>query len=324
MAILIGIDEAGYGPLLGPLVVSCAVFRLPDEHLRVDLWHLLQKAASVNKKGLNGRLLITDSKKAYTRALGIRHLQRTVLAALAVSNGDTPPPITHADHLIDAICPDCAPRIKDYPWYNDLHKQVLSCDSDDLAIAAGVFRRTLAENDMHLLGLHSRCLDVAFYNTRVQSVKNKSRVLFTEVCTLVLKALQTTASGETLQVVIDRQGGRINYQQELMRMFPAFELSVIRQSEHTSSYELSDGQKTMRMHFCTKADTKYLPVSLASMTSKYLREVLMESLNRFFCGLYADLKPTAGYWQDGQRFIRDLQTCTPPFAIEPQKLIRCQ
>ena len=88
MVILAGIDEAGYGPLLGPLVVSVAALEMPAELLRADLWDHLSKAVAKDKKGFNGRLLITDSKKAYTPSSGIAHLRRTVLSSLAVIDQD--------------------------------------------------------------------------------------------------------------------------------------------------------------------------------------------------------------------------------------------
>ena len=322
MAILAGIDEAGYGPLLGPLVVSSAVLRLPDELLRANLWDVLHKAVSIQKKGLAGRLLVTDSKKAYNRSSGIKHLKRTVHACLGAVSDNGYQPILNAAQLVDRLCPNCAVRIKEYPWYNQLHAQTLTQESDDLAIATGVLRRAMADNDIFLLGIHSRCLDVSFYNSRVETVKNKSRVLFTELCSLVLETSEKATDNETVQIVVDRQGGRINYQQELLRMLPGFGLSVIRQDEKMSSYELSDKKKLLRVHFCVKADTKYLPVCLAAMASKYLREILMESLNTFFCKMCDGLKPTAGYWQDGQRFIKDLQTMMPTYSIEPKMLIR--
>ncbi|MHC5213685.1 MAG: hypothetical protein ACYSOO_03740, partial [Planctomycetota bacterium] len=67
MALLVGIDEAGYGPLLGPLVVSAVALEVPEGLLRADLWEVLAKAVSAQKRGLAGRLLIADSKKAYNR-----------------------------------------------------------------------------------------------------------------------------------------------------------------------------------------------------------------------------------------------------------------
>ncbi|MHC4951781.1 MAG: ribonuclease HII, partial [Planctomycetota bacterium] len=56
MATLVGIDEAGYGPLLGPLVVSAVSFDMPENLLRANHWDILTKAVSTQKKGLAGRL----------------------------------------------------------------------------------------------------------------------------------------------------------------------------------------------------------------------------------------------------------------------------
>jgi len=143
------------------------------------------------------------------------------------------------------------------------------------------------------------------------------------LCSLIGQAFEQNATdADPMQVIVDRQGGRINYQQELLRMFPGFSLSVIRQDEKMSSYEMSRLGRIMRIHFCIKADPKYLSVALASMVSKYLREVMMESLNRHFCNLCTDLKPTAGYWQDGQRFVKDLSTMLGDHQFDTEKLVR--
>jgi hypothetical protein len=47
----------------------------------------------------------------------------------------------------------------------------------------------------------------------------------------------------------------------------------------------------------------FLPTALASMTSKYLRELAMRSFNDFWCGRVPDLSPTAGYPGDARRFM---------------------
>ena len=322
MATLVGIDEAGYGPLLGPLVASAVALEVPEGLLRADLWEVLGKTVSAQKRGLAGRLLIADSKKAYNRKKGIDPLRRSVLAGLyAWQNGETQTE-TVAD-ILSLICPQLLERIDLYPWYQALDAHRLGHDAADVSIAGGVLGKTMAEHGISISSIQSRCLDVAFYNDRVGKVKNKSKVLFTEICSLIQQTFEQEATGtEPMQVIVDRQGGRTHYLRELQRMFPGASLSVIREDKKISSYEMNRSGRIMRIHFCIKADSKYLTVALASMVSKYLREVMMASLNRHFCELCTDLKPTAGYWQDGQRFVKDLSTRLEPHQFDKDKLVR--
>jgi hypothetical protein len=50
-----------------------------------------------------------------------------------------------------------------------------------------------------------------------------------------------------------------------------------------------------------------MPAALASMTSKYLRELAMRAFNDFWCGHVPDLAPTAGYPLDARRFRAAIQ-----------------
>ena len=308
--------------MLGPLVVSAVGLQMPEDLLRADLWEVLTKAVSAQKRGLAGRLLIADSKKAYNRKKGIDPLRRSVLAGVHAWQNNISQTETVAD-ILSLICPQLLERVGLYPWYQTLDAHALGHDAADISIASGVLGKTMAEHGISISSIQSRCLDVAFYNDRVGKVKNKSRVLFTEICSLIGQAFEQNAdTSEPMQVIVDRQGGRTHYQRELQRMFPAASLSVIREDEKMSSYELARSGKIMRIHFCIKADSKYLTVALASMVSKYLREVMMESLNNHFQQLCPDLKPTAGYWQDGQRFMKDLSTSLSPDQFDTEKLVR--
>ena len=317
MVVLVGIDEAGYGPILGPLVVSSSIFSVPHNLLTSDLWQILSKSVSDRRKRLAGRLLITDSKKAYSRASGIRHLERTVLTVLQCL-GKEPTTLTE---LLELLCPSCLERLSDYPWYQDIGDYSLSIDTADKEIASIVLADDMASNGIEMLDLKSCCLDVAYYNKMVAAVKNKANVLFSATCSLIKSAYDNFADDD-LQIIVDRQGGRIHYRKNLQRMFGDMELKILRESPATSSYELQAGGKAMRVHFVVGADGRFLPVSLASMVSKYLRELLIGSINRYFAGLSADLKPTAGYWKDGLRFIEDIKTNLPHVKFNSDQLIR--
>jgi ribonuclease HII len=317
MAILAGIDEAGFGPILGPLVISSAAFSIDESQLDADLWQILNKSVGVTRKHLAGRLLICDSKKAYNKQFGIKHLQRTTLASLKTL-GKEPENLTD---LIKILCPDYLNQLDIYPWYKNVGGYCISADRKDIDIASGVFNNDLFSNGMLLLELKSNCLDVEFYNRMISNVKNKSSVLFTAVSQLILSAWEKYSS-ENLQIIIDRQGGRVHYRRHLQRMFEGLELIILKETENLSSYELRDKGRTMRLHFVVGADRKFLPVSLSSMVSKYLRELMIDNLNNYFRFFNSSIKPTAGYWTDGLRFVKDIQTFIPQISYNSNQLIR--
>ncbi|MGA2172804.1 MAG: hypothetical protein ABSG82_07325 [Sedimentisphaerales bacterium] len=346
MAVLVGIDEAGFGPILGPLVVSSSTFRVPDNLVFANLWEILQTSVSEKRTGLKGRLLIADSKKAFTRSLGIRHLRRTVLAALK-HLGSEPKSLTQ---LVSALCPDCLEHLAEYPWYKKVNNYQLDGEDADIGIAVSMLRADLVNQHIELVGLKSRCLEVAHYNKMVAAVKNKAKVLFSAVAELMQTAMQDF-SGDDLEIVVDRQGGRSHYRRELQLMFGDSQLRIVHEDQNRSSYELTYNNLTaehaenaeknkiktsansavsavkvgrrVRVHFVVGADSKFLPVSLASMASKYLREVLVDNINRYFTGFNSAVRPTAGYWKDGLRFIEDIKRI-PALSFDANQLIRCR
>jgi ribonuclease HII len=157
----------------------------------------------------------------------------------------------------------------------------------------------------------------------VQKVNNKSTVLFWAVCSLMDEIIKSTQH-RNYHFIIDRQGGRTRYTRQLRLMFGEMELKVIKEADSLSSYELSTSYKKVRIDFAVKADSIFLPTALASMTSKYLREKLMACINSYFLEKCRLLKPTAGYWTDGKRFINDLKTIAPDIEYNPTQLIRCR
>src|SRR5215471_950363 len=89
MALLIGMDEAGYGPNLGPLVISATAWEVPGDPRKIDLWEkfagIVEQSAPID----GAHIQIADSKQVYTPARGFENLEAGVLHALAIWRGGT-------------------------------------------------------------------------------------------------------------------------------------------------------------------------------------------------------------------------------------------
>src|SRR5262245_51396934 len=96
---LIGIDEAGYGPNLGPLVMTAVASRVPPEHASGKLWTVLRAAVRRPSQPDDGRLCVDDSKEVFSQTRGLLELERAVLAAVALPAAEEGRDLVLADFL---------------------------------------------------------------------------------------------------------------------------------------------------------------------------------------------------------------------------------
>jgi len=65
-----------------------------------------------------------------------------------------------------------------------------------------------------------------------------------------------------------------------------------------------------------------MSVAAASMLCKYLRESLMSRFNAFWLQHAPGVAPTAGYYNDGHRFLGDIATARVTLGVRDEDLIR--
>ena len=322
--IVAGIDEAGYGPLLGPLVVVCAAFEVggADPAGEVPcLWKRFGKYVSRNRSKTGRKLHVNDSKLVYSPSGGLKELERSVLTLAAASQGWP----EGLDALLGHFASHAVGDLREYAWYQAPPNERFPIEQDGLPLR--LFANALAP---HMRAAGATCVHmgarVVFerqFNRMVNATRNKSDALFS-IAAIHLDHLLRTYGTRGLVIVCDRQGGREHYGRLLRQMFEDWALEIDHEAGGHSEYRLAKDGHVVRLVFCEKAEAGCMSVALASMISKYLREAMMRRFNAYWAHHLPDVRPTAGYYGDGVRFLSDIEPKRRELGIRDEDLIRCR
>ena len=322
--IVAGIDEAGYGPLLGPLVVGCCAFDIGplDDRLPIPcLWKRLSHLVSKNRLASGRKLHINDSKLVYSPSNGLKELERSILSVLCAFS-QMP---QNLSDLLEHIAAHVLDELPVYPWYQSAEIESFPIEQAALPIQlfANALKMEMERSQTRCVYLSARIVLERRLNQLIGATRNKATVLFSTTAIHLDHLLSTYGNGP-LTIFCDRQGGREHYGSLLRLMFDRWSLEVLREQDGHSDYRLRNGSNSVRIIFREKAETLCMSVALASMLSKYLREALMRRFNSFWARYLPEVAPTAGYYGDGTRFLRDIEPTRRQLGIADDELIRCR
>lgn len=350
--IIAGIDEAGYGPLLGPLCVAMVVIRIndraecgrseqPGEKRRAgvpDLWAMLRPAV-VPEPRLAGptAIAVADSKRlklpnSSKTKHPLHHLERGVLAM-----GSDPIRAAVDDFGLCSAVGAALPVGRDW-WAGPGVPLPLGCSADELSLLSAHVSAACERAGVRTIEARCLAMDAPEFNAALRTASrrgplgsadfadsavsagqaNKASVLFGQALRHLRRlwaSSEAVMAGEDPRVVpprvvVDRQGGRTDYLGVLTAGFPEARVHCLGVGGAGSSYEIKcagDRPRRMRVLFRSEAESHALPVALASMLAKLVRELWMIRFNAYWCAMMPELKPTAGYVADGRRWLDEAQ-----------------
>lgn len=303
---LIGADEAGYGPNLGPLVVAATSWLIPAEMTTEEFSRSLSVCLRPAAWRPDcGHVPLGDSKDLFQPAVGLATLEAGLLALLSLCESVSC--VTTVQSMLEQVrfakSPPEAPTCH-LPWYAELHRfPVPVCHSrGEIERLGKLVGKSLASNDIQLKSVAAMVITETEFNRAVQLTGSKGQLLSLSTLRLVDSLLMDECS--SAEIFCDRQGGRTNYLPVLLDALPdQWFVETTRSRERCSYRNTSVPERTI--HFTVGGD-RFAPTGLASMLAKYLRERLMESFNQFWRLHLPELKPTAGYPVDARRFVAEI------------------
>ncbi len=349
MGLLIGMDEAGYGPNLGPLIVTVTKWEVPGSPREFNLWEAMAEVARQTPTKEPLMLQVADSKQVYSPGKGLAALEKSVLSALRML-GHRPesladlttvlrPDVAHAATLTRSVsegacstnspipsqvAPSLVERSSSLtfrvsvpaPWLGRKLSLPTEVDTALIADIATRWQQCCRRAGVTLLAMHSAIVQPAEFNDLVRSANNKALAL-SRISLNLLRSVWNPDDEQPTLVICDKHGGRNRYDDLLAEVLDDRMIFAATESKERSVYRVG----ATELRFQMKAEANF-PVALASLVCKYARELSMHVFNDFWAEQIPGLKPTAGYPLDAVRFRADIATTQQQLGISDEVLWR--
>ncbi len=265
---VVGIDENGYGPLVGPLVVT---------GVKVGVLGSDPILAS-EAQGYKFPIPVKDSKDLFKRDINSYRIGESVALTLLRASGVE---VSTLQELVYDIVVEPL-KLSEY-------------DLKDLSLPAfGGFPNDRLLNylktcSITIKSILQRVIMANEFNELIKKVDNKAFLDFS----LFLSIAERMGTGVFLM-------GKIGSTTRYGRFFEQLGVGykALKETFAFSSYEI-EGKKNM--HFILNGDKKFLPIMFAGIIGKYIRELLMQALS-YSLGYIDPIPYASGYFHDKKTF----------------------
>lgn len=301
---VVGIDEAGYGPNLGPLVQAAVGLHLPDDDPAG--WKTLKPMVRRCGEKADGRLLIDDSKKVYTLG-GLKALEYGVFSGVGLAID------WFYEFLEPSLATGLSADIRNECWFEENVRVPVTEWEWHWPAVSGMTARI----KVHLV-------TPSHFNGVVDRFGSKATVLSEGLIELLTFRPEPDRVTDDVPLVVhcDKHGGRNFYAAMVQQAFPDGWVVAEVESAAESRYRVENLDRPITVTFRPRADADSVAVALASMLAKYLREVCMRQFNRFWAKHVPGIKPTAGYPVDAKRFYAEIRPAMDQLGLTEDQVWR--
>ncbi len=297
--IVVGADENGLGPMLGPMVATAV-------SLEVDTY----AAPKLRRRG--ERLGIADSKKVS----GFGRMAAVEGVALALAERELGHVPGDVDELLGAIgldgiialrapCPDAssARQCHSVPM-------TLPAYGGDVAAGRDALARLEARGVVRVRRVRTALACVGVLNATIARGRSKWALDLALFERLLLDA--AAAAGEPIEAHCGMVGGIRSYP-DYATSFAPDEWVPVDGAKGGRAYAIA---RVGTVRFELDADANHLAVALASMVGKYVRELTMERIVRFFRAIDPELPEASGYHDPvTRRFVEGASKRLPVLGV---------
>jgi len=294
--IYVGLDEAALGPRLGPFCTCLTHFEYSGPR-PAGLYEML---AGVIRKTVDGsnRLQIADSKSVFTQSEGLKKLETGVLAFLDAVG--IPIPLSFF-HLLRSLCPAADLKtLAETPWFAGFFDPSIPISQSAHHKFSSAIGAAMKDSSLKMKCPKLRFISAREFNRRLVRYGGKGSVVQSIITPLLISVLENNSTNT--HITVDRQGGRRYYGSWLENIFPNGKLEILSEGAKCSSYQIGN----VSIDFLVQSESTRLETALASMISKYVRELAMLLFNKWWEKRIPGIRPCAGYPLDARRFLREL------------------
>jgi len=320
MTLVIGIDEVGYGPKLGPLIITGIVFDIPN-YDNNDIWGLLgisknnKKSHSDTQPLARSDIVVCDSKKLFHGNLA--RLEKNALPFIEKFLGFN----TEYTYKQVLSALNIADSLNLYSWYERDLSLPLIVRAYDIKKQVQKLNDAFTGANIKLKDIKINIVEPIAFNKGICAFGNKSKLLFYETWKIIEHFISKYPE-EKIVIWCGKQGGRNYYLDDIRCVLPQVpnlaskvgcKIFSLREGKDISEYKIvgkvgyNKTDYNFSIAFIVDGEDKCFLISLASIIGKYIRELSMKLFNIYWQNKIQDLKPTSGYGTKTNFFLQKIK-----------------